>query len=55
MKKFKEIVIPFLKSYDKCWHIIVGMIIITSIIGIIFLKNLMLFLFLKVMINVGIL
>lgn len=32
MKKFKEIVIPFLKSYDKCWHIIVGMII-TSIIG----------------------
>lgn len=32
MKKFKEIVIPFLKSYDKCWHIILGMII-TSIIG----------------------
>ncbi len=32
MKKFKEIVIPFLKSYDKCWLIIVGMII-TSIIG----------------------
>ena len=31
---FKESnVIPFLKSYDKCWHIIVGMIIITSIIG----------------------
>lgn len=32
MKKFKEIVIPFLKNYDKCWHIIVGMII-TFIIG----------------------
>jgi hypothetical protein len=40
MKKFKEIVIPFLKSYDKCWHIIVGMIITSIIIGIIFLKNL---------------
>ena len=24
MKKFKEIVIPFLKSYDKCWFIIIG-------------------------------
>lgn len=35
MKKFKEIVIPFLKSHDKCWYIIVGMII-TFIIGIIF-------------------
>ncbi len=32
MKKLKEIVIPFLKSYAKCWYIIVGMII-TSIIG----------------------
>ena len=40
MKKFKEIVIPFLKRYDKYWHIIVGMIITSIIIGIVFLKNL---------------